>query len=218
MRSETLVCREDQSTGEIGLMFDRVRMIDTPMVSNSGLILAHDLFEHVNGLHSIGSVDDEIEAMGALWYVRGQFGMLNPKSSGHYTPEQSVAQTIGDLCTIYTGGVNFRTPVPNTRPGDCESEFEYIMEEAKKWDEIEQSDQDGRWDDYHKNAIHYLRTGYRKARNKYRDAYMVNNMFWTVADAIDRSGVIHCDIEGAMFKLKYSRDKAYCEEDYHEYY
>lgn len=34
---------------------------------------AHDLIEHINGWQNIGTVEDELQALGAAWWTRGQF-------------------------------------------------------------------------------------------------------------------------------------------------
>jgi hypothetical protein len=34
---------------------------------------AHDIIEHINGWWNIGTVEDELEALGAAWYCRGQW-------------------------------------------------------------------------------------------------------------------------------------------------
>lgn len=36
--------------------------------------LTHDLIEHVNGAEPMGGIEDEIEAIGAAWFTRGQWG------------------------------------------------------------------------------------------------------------------------------------------------
>lgn len=36
-------------------------------------MVAHDIVEHVNGWQNIGTVEDELEALGTAWYTRGQW-------------------------------------------------------------------------------------------------------------------------------------------------
>ncbi len=40
----------------------------------NGRTLGHDLVEHVNGPQHIGGIQDELEALGAFWYVRLEHG------------------------------------------------------------------------------------------------------------------------------------------------
>lgn len=222
MRYLTLVVREDESLGEIGLMVEHVNMINTPMVTKSGLVIAHDILEHVNGFKSIGSVDDEIEALATTWYIRGQYSDLSREVYGNmYSPEESIGSDIGNLAEIYNRGVNFRTRVPVTRPSDMDDAFKeiigYGMRSFRK--EIEYDDAEinhSRMTYYEAAAMHYMRAGYRKARKRYNSALKANTMFWNIARAVDPVAK-HAEFEGQKFRLSYDSRSARCEEIYDEY-
>ena len=68
MRYVRLQVAEDQLSGELGLKIKGMRATEG-MAMGSGLLVAHDLLEHQNGLRAIGSVGDELEALGGIWHV-----------------------------------------------------------------------------------------------------------------------------------------------------
>jgi len=101
MRTKDLEVRRCEESGELGWVFSDMRDIDGMiMVSTAGYMLAHDLFEHVNGIDRIGSVGDEIEALGAMYFVRGWNGNVfdgseEPHHRRRYiSPEQDIASDI----------------------------------------------------------------------------------------------------------------------------
>ncbi len=75
MRHIRLVAFEDEPTGNLGLI---VKGSEGPEIysDNKGSLIAHDIVEHQNGMAAIGGIDDELEAIGALWQVRGRHGTL----------------------------------------------------------------------------------------------------------------------------------------------
>lgn len=59
-------------------------------VSNVGL-LAHDMLEHLAGPNYIGSITDELMAIGAAYYTRGQFdGYCKPPGTEHLDPLKDI--------------------------------------------------------------------------------------------------------------------------------
>lgn len=221
MRHLTLITREDRSSGDIGLMVKQVRQIDTFMVAREGRLIAHDIIEHVNGLQSIGSVDDEIEAMGAAWYVRGQYCDLSRDGYGSlFTPEESIGRDIANLGETYHRGVRFRTPVPRTHSSDMDCAFEEIIKCGMSDLRSELRSQNepidySRLTDYKTAVMHYMRQGYRKAKKRYGSSMKANSMFWNIAQAVEPYAK-HAELEGQKFRLSYDRSTARCEELYEE--
>ena len=39
---------------------------------NEGDIISHDLLEHLEGVENIGDPINELKALGAVWYIRGE--------------------------------------------------------------------------------------------------------------------------------------------------
>ena len=224
MRHLGLTVKEDFASGETGLILDDVRQIDTFMVTTDGLLIAHDILEHQNGLHSIGSVDDELEALGAIWYTRGWTGqMRRDGSGGMYSPEENIGSDILTLGEVYNRGVNFRTPVPNTRKSEAEDALQAICESGFDWIRKEFAHQDDedinseRMSHYKDSVIHYLRRGYSKAKKRFGCQDKAHHMFWSIAEAMNPIAKF-LDFEGQQFKLSYDANRAYCSEFYPEEY
>ena len=222
MKTIRLIAREDMATGEVGLVVEAMKMIDTFMVAREGATIAHDLLEHQNGIESIGSIDDELEALGGVWFIRGQTGMIR-RGGSMWSPEESLASDVCNLGEIYMRGVEFRTPIPKTRACDHDESFEEMIRIGMKslrdelsYDEDEPIDY-SRMNEYRDACIHYLRTGYRKAQRKYKDSYTAQRMFWNIADAVEPY-VREVEYEGQEFMLSYDKTRAYCEEFYNEDY
>ena len=200
-----LTSREDRGTGEFGFVVNGTPCIDYPMVSLEGALVAHDLLEHVNGVEKIGSIDDEIEALAGIWFVRGQHGELRRDAVGSfYSPEQSIAFDIQNMGRIYNDGVNFRTPVPETTECDYDETWEAILTFAREGinDEMDEIDND-RLDYYFESCLHYLRAGWAKVVERYNDdAYLANRLFWAIAEAADPL-VKDADCEGQELLLSF---------------
>ena len=75
MTTVTLVTCRDPSDGSTGFVPDGMIVESGGLVpAQTGEALAHDLLEHVNGVGAIGGVPDELEAVGAIWQIRGRHG------------------------------------------------------------------------------------------------------------------------------------------------
>lgn len=200
-----LEAKEDRELGELGYLFKDTPIISAPMVSNDGLLLAHDLIEHVNGLHKIGSIDDEIEALGSSYYIRGQTGQLRRDDFGsRYSPEENYASDILNLFMYYNDGVDFKTPIPKTRACIFDEAFKEILNIGKHQikQELENEDIDrGRLETFLHASLHYLRKGYRKAKKRFPNAYKINNLFFALADELTK-WVKSPKYEGHQIELK----------------
>lgn len=220
MKHVVLEAIED-SEGELGLSVDGMKIINYPTAAQEGFLIAHDLLEHVNGIESVGSIDDELEAMGGCWFVRGQSGQMNRNGYGSmHSPEENIASDVCNLGRIFNGGVDFRNPIPKTIAGDAEDAIQEIMSITRKSLRSELSDGEmnrKRFNFYMDNAIHFIRTGYRKARRRHKDSWRVNSMFWNIAEAVDPYAK-HVEFVGAQYKLSYDDGRAYVEEFYPEEY
>jgi hypothetical protein len=218
MKTAKIIIKEDLALGELGMILKDINMFNTPMVSHEGLLIAHDLLEHQNGLQAIGSIDDEIEALGGCWFVRGETGVL--RQGSHYGPEESLSSDIMNLGTYFCRGINFKTPVPNTYRCEVDDNLQEIVELGIKSLKSELSYSDDKLDydriNLFKSAcLHYLRAGYRKAKRKHKSTYQVNNIFNNIARTVDES--VQIDYEGQEYILHYDNRRAYCEENYSEY-
>lgn len=219
MTSRTILVKEDYISGETGLLLKGIRQIDTFMVTTSGLLIAHDLLEHQNGLSSIGSIDDELEALGGAWYVRG---CLNRIGNGYHTPHKHLASDVCELGRIFMEGVEFRTKVPNTRPCDEDQDFEDIvhegMDDLRSEFECTSYAHTIRRDKYKSAAMHYIRSGYNKAKRRYDSSDMAYRMFYLIEEAVDKV-IEHEELyAGQEFILTYDKCHANVRQREEEYW
>jgi hypothetical protein len=226
MKTVKLIVREDRETGELGIMVEGTPVINYPMVALEGMLVAHDLLEHVNGVESIGSIGDELEALGGVWYIRGQHYDIRRGTPSIYTPHESLAADLINMGRMYIeGGVSLRVPVPNNKAGDQEIDFQDIVALARKdlYSECEDyiaqygmSNYLDKRNEYLDAALKLMRQGFRKARKKYDDV-AANSLFWEIAEAMGK--IINIIAwEGQEFILQYDMSKCYanCWEHYEE--
>jgi len=83
----------DQNTGEIGLVPLSCYESST-YPSHDALTFAHDLVEHVNGTPNIGTIEDELEALGCVLWIRGLSGELDEGIHSRYTHIASDLQSL----------------------------------------------------------------------------------------------------------------------------
>jgi len=215
MKVVDLEVREDSVSGELGLcLVDLIRMDDMPTVDTDGIQIAHDLIEHQNGVRAIGSVHDELQALGAIWFVRGQHGYLRRNDPGYYTPEQNLGSDVARQALDFGWHGSLGGIIPRNRAGDCEEVFQEILEYGRqsyrqevKYDEAPAYDPR----EYFEAVVPLLRMGYRKARRRFPDANVANTMFFSIQEAVQGC---HVEFEGQRFKLRYSWRSAQCWEDY----
>ena len=221
MTTVTLRCVEDNASGDIGLVVSNLRqMSEEFMASTDGALIAHDILEHQNGIASIGSIDDELEALGGVWYVRGQHGTLRPNS--YHSPEVSLGGDVMNLGMYFVEReIEFRKPVPNTRPHLHDESFKEIIKggirSLKCELEVDSEWQEQRIKQYKKACLHYMRAGYNKAHRRYRNENKANSMFWHIAAAVDTISA-HLEYPGQEFLLRYSQYESTCREVEPDYY
>lgn len=193
MKTVNLESFEDEEYGSWGIGIVGVTRKRGMNAATEGLLLAHDLVEHVNGLHVIGSIDDELEALGAIWFTRGHLGDLRRDSRGSaYTPEQNIASdVVRMLRDAYLAEDDVTLTPLRTRSCEADDAFELIVQYAREdmRAELDPEPGDTEWqpfaESYMRCVVPRLRVGYRKARRMYGDFYRANDLFWTIADAVD---------------------------------
>lgn len=224
MKTVILQSFEDENTGEIGFGVKGMSRDETTNAAIDGLTIAHDLIEHINGAKYIGTIDDELEALGAIWYVRGQHGELRRDGvGGMYSIEQNIASDVTRMFRDYVDGdqhVDFK-PL-KTRAVYADESLQEILRCADgsflgELDEEEREETRKKWPLYRAHALHRLRMGYSKARRKYErhGRYHAYSLFWAIASAVGPF-VKRAEFEGQELTLSYGlRDGeavAFCEE------
>lgn len=182
-----------------------------------GILIAHDLLEHVNGREHIGTVWDELEALGAIWQVRARHGELFTGRPSHYGTHENLAS---DLVRMFPEWCAEGAPprahlIKRTRPCDHDADLLEVIGYARRDlpREWEGDDLDlTAMDCYLTEALHRMRTGYRKARRKYGDGYKGANLFTSIRDAI--KGGYPPEFEGMEYTLSYNQAGAFLTERY----
>ncbi len=235
MKTLILEAARDSETGTMGLVLAGQRNDGSTNTAAEGLLIAHDLIEHQNGSDAIGSIDDELEALGAIWYVRGQHGELQramanepQRPASFYTIEQNIAADITRMFRDCTeGGAHLDwSGVRALHAVLDDDHLQAILDAADdSWrgefqgpDYAAQHKQ--QWLEYRDIALYRMRRGYTKARRRWEARYGrfgANNVFWAIAEAVHPHAK-HCEYEGQQFILRYSckAATATCEEHYPE--
>jgi len=217
MKTIKLIVAEDKETGELGFMLEGTPIIQYPMVATEGLLVAHDIIEHQQGAGSIGSIGDELIALGGVWFTRGQYGDISRDGRGSvYSPEQNLASDLVNMGCMFNYGTPLRETIKNTHKTRHDEAFIEIINIAKKdiKDEIDAEDiNQSRLDEYFNACLHLMRTGYRKAAKRFKGYMEANNIFWNIQQAV-QDCVNLIEIEGQEFKLSYCSDYAVCNEIY----
>jgi hypothetical protein len=193
---------------------------DMPQVDLTGSGIAHDLLEHQNGLGKIGTIVDELEALGALLFVRGIFGQLNRKPM-YRSVEESLG--MGDLSTMFERigcrVEDMPTTVPVTRACDMDDSIAACIGHFSPQAALDQTDDEEqqRWiraqvGHYKKLCLAHMRIGYRKVRRRWgNDNYKANRQFWAIADVV-LSFAKSVEYEGRQFVLSYGNGEAFMRE------
>jgi hypothetical protein len=217
MKREILEARTDED-GTLGLMLARApRRYETNSAS-SGLLLAHDIIEHQNGVERLGEIDDELEALGAIWITRGQFGDLSRNGAGSaYSTETNIASDVTRMGVDVIHGAYFPAEQPRTREHSHDGAFRSIIEIARQdipkelnSDETLDHDQIAARDRYLGAALHLMRRGARKCARRFPGQFTANSQFWAIAEAVEP--FCKPDYEGARYLLDWGNGEAFCRE------
>jgi len=184
-----------ENSGEYGLLIDGM-CSHKVYAAMDGVLAAHDILEHINPVQNIGNIDDELEALAVTWWIRGVLNDLHRDSRGSaHSPYEHLAFDISHLAEyIGSGGANIPKLI-KTQVCDYDDDFKAILSIARK--NIRQTILDDIHSDtfrcasevnrYFDAVIHYLRRGYRKAKQRYKKLGQIgtNRLFWQLADQID---------------------------------
>lgn len=224
MRHIRLVSFEDEPTGTLGLII-KGNAGPEVFADTSGRLLAHDILEHQNGIGRIGEIDDELEALGALWQVRGRHGdMVEDDRRGWYSPMTAVAHDVV-TCAVDFDNSESKRWYPRlgqyrTHAHDYDEELMGILEEAKpmiRANLYEEALDHFPMDAFLDNALHLMRRGFRKAERRFGDGFEGVSLFRAIRDAI-RPCCKWVEMPGQEFRLSYGNGRAYCEEVYADPY
>ena len=181
---ERIIYTLDRCNGEYGLLLKGLANSYTyPSTTNQGIIIAHDLVEHQQGIKSIGSVGDELIALGGVWRVRGDSGMLGIDS--YYSPEENLSRDVVNLAESYLIGVPLREDTNKYYRTSTSEWIECVSELSKKtlrdhydYSEVEVSK-------YLDKAKYLMSKGYRMASRRFQNCDCAYSLYSDIACAID---------------------------------
>lgn len=195
------------TNGTLGLIIAGMPKTDEIYADHTGRLIAHDLLEHQNGVSQIGCPRDELQALGGVWNVRGRWG--HDIGGRLYTPAQALAT---DVLQVAIDAYSWEPHQLTTRPHDYDDDFREILDHARPMIIAELPDFPVTA--YLEEALHHLRTGFRKAERRYRrHRFEGLNLFTAVQRAIEPHAK-HIQFEGQRFRLSYGDGEARCEEVY----
>lgn len=227
MKHVRLIAACDEYDTKPGLIIKGTPTFDELMTDRDGSLIAHDLLEHQNGPKNMGPVWDELEALGGVWYCRGQWGDLGTRSV--WSPAHNVASDVERMFIQWAcedheycgpGGLSV-----GSRPSDYDEDFNEIIDIARDMIRLEQRDG---WDEadheeqlsvYLTFSLHRMRSGFRKAKRRFeRDGasrFNGHSLFSAVKDACAKAAKC-IDYEGQEFRLSYGNGGATCTEIWDE--
>lgn len=151
-------------------------MEDEVSHSTSVVQVPHDLLEHVNGLQRIGSVFDELQAIGAIWWIRGQWGTLDPRIKQLQNPYEILGSEVETMWEKY------KTELPYLGNVETWEEAEHIISNIKPYN-LEGNEKS--WRDYSDCAVKLLSLGMEKAQKLYPEPLEANNLFWEIVENLE---------------------------------
>lgn len=158
-----------------------------------GMAVAHDCLEHFRD--GDDSIADELKALGAAIYVRGESGWFHERGVGNPDAAANLASDMPDILrhAIYEG-MPIDIPRGSTLPiDDAEYIVQQTVQETRKlirseFDEDVQREHALTIARFLSALPHYLRIGYRRARHRYANVYQhdVAYMFTQIMDGANK--------------------------------
>lgn len=213
MRNLRLRAVEDDEFGSLGLKFVIPHKLCTGRFTiQSGLLLAHDVIEHQQGTQKIGSIGDEMIALGGICYTRGQWGEISRDGvGGAYSVEENIASDLhGQMANLYfENNVPFRAKLVKSRDEDPSGFVDGVIECARenwsnryeRWD-VDQNLHQEQIDTYLEACRTFMLHGSKLANRRFGSGILANDLFWQIERETD--GLIKSmEYEGQEFTLGY---------------
>jgi len=199
---ELLTVKTDIQTGELGLCFaSLVINPDLYMVTSDPIQIAHDYCEHVNGIPAIGSIHDELEALGGIQYVRGYNEVLRRDSAGSmYSFDQNLASDISRMWGE-RGYIDFVSWTGEPADLDTNIIYEARLSMLQEYEGMIYSE----YRDYLQSAAAYMAQGYEKASQRYESQGQANDLFWAMYEAVEHLPI---ECEGQQFQMHVNETEA----------
>lgn len=208
MHYKRLRAVEDQEFGGLGLNFVVPHKFCNGMFTiQDGLILAHDILEHQQGVAKIGSIGDEMVALGGVCYTRAQWGELRRDSRSYHSPIENVSSDIWNMAQLYFDqGIPFRQKLVTSKCEDPSGIVDDVIENAYQyWNKNVDTDKVvpmALRETYLESCRVYMVHGAKLAHRRFGSGLLANNLFWEIEAATDRT-VKSLEYEGQEFTLGY---------------
>lgn len=204
---------QDEMIGELGfnLISNGMPNNGSEFVVGQGLIIAHDIIEHQQGLKKIGTLEDELIALGGIVYARGVTGEL---SNGFTTAEETIAH---DICRMFKYSLNNpKFTGHKYYPERLREEYEYdiIRDSIQKSRKILTLDEH---DEYYSKGMsieiqkylcwtkHLMLHGVYLAERRFGNEHVALHAFKNIQKEVDR---FTPEYEGQEFILGYTFNQA----------
>ena len=218
-----LVIKED-CHGIVGFTIAEIKPFEDFGADTSGTLTAHDILEHQKGFSNIGSLGDELIALGGVYFVRGEYSDLSRPSNIHST-EENLASDVANMARIH-----LCQKVPLRELYDVNADytehvnyhiFEEVAQIAKKsfLDECEYYDDDENCyttqelNEYLKASINFMCIGYDLAYDRFESQGYANNLYWEIARVVGEYSSM-LEFEGHECMLIINGTMVYIEEHY----
>lgn len=157
-----------------------------------GIAVAHDCLEHFP--NDDASVEAELQALGASWFIRGETGYFFDYGWGDRDPVRNIAAEISQLVEETLNAGQLLPEPPSARPLDAGVERMLKRVAAAGIDDAQTewrhrgTDEPFPADWNVRSVLGWLRLGYRKAKRRYRhiSQYQVKEVFWQIEKGADR--------------------------------
>ena len=175
---------------------------------NYGRGMAHDILEHINGVEYIGSYADEIQALGAGYYVRdcantGVASRANSESPLIFFGDH-IAGRADMWLPVGWGNYVFDENFDPTQSEIYPFALELIQYVEKTINWLFSSSRE-ELQPYIDKVIAFFCYGYEQAKAKYEN-YPVNDMFYVIADTFDNYMSNHKLVKGEELVLTLDPD------------
>ncbi len=212
MQTNTLTVRQCAESGELGYCLDDLPRDIEHSVATEGLLIAHDLIEHQNGTKRIGPIADEMQALGAIWFVRGQWGDLRRDNVGSmHSVEQNIASDFARMVQDHQWNGE-KLYAGKTEAHGHDNTFCEIVRLAKRDARQEMEDIDAAlWKEFWSVCVPFMRIGFDKAEKRFGDGLKANTQFWSIAEAL-QPYMQRAEYEGQRIELSWGNGEAFCDE------
>lgn len=216
---------EDQEFGGLGLVnvTDRHKLCNGMFTAQTGLILAHDIIEHQQGFSKIGSIGDEMLALGGVVFTRADWSDLSRNGSGsRHTPAEHLASDVVNMGRMFLqSGVPFRQKLQTTRLDSFEILINDTIECAREAirDELDDDESVSQHDidTYLEGCRILMLRGTYLANKRFNSQAHANTLFWDIENAANCC-IEHLEYVGQRFRLGYEWGNVVMEECYPEDY